>query len=107
MGYFCDQLSDMQTFEQSADTCRYPASKPGIFGIVTEVVSDILVAESMEQMVTSQNGFKKPHIVAGSRIETGITSLSDYFSLGEPFYLFLGRRGVVDDRDGLEIPYGK
>jgi len=75
-----------------------------IFGIFTELAPDVLVAESVEQVVTRQNGLKQPHIMVRSRIETSIASLSDYFSLGEPFYPLVGRRRVIDDREGFEIP---
>ena len=85
VGYFGDQSPNVQSFEQSADAGRLPASESRILVIVAQVASDVLVAKSVEQVVTCQHGLKQPHIMVRSRIETSIASLSDYFSLGEPF----------------------
>jgi hypothetical protein len=66
-------------------------------------VPDIAVVKATQQMVTLMHCLKQPDIAAGSGIKASIASLSNHFSLSEPCYLMVGRRGVIDDREGFQV----
>ena len=103
-GDFGDQGSDMQPFEQATDLVGLAAAEAGITGVLKELSADVLVAESVQQMVALENGLKQPDVVTGSRIKASVASLSDNFSLREPGYLLVGPRRVMDDRESFQMP---
>ena len=103
-GYFGDQLSDMESLEESTDPGSVLSPDVGILHVDKQLPADVRIAESMEQVIAAENGLKQPNIILGSRIKASIASLSDHFSLSEPFHLLVGRRRVIHDRKGFQIP---
>src|SRR3990172_525776 len=103
VGDFGDQASHVEPFEQSAHLGRQTPTDLGAGEPGKESAADVAVVESTQQIVPLKHRLKELHIVLGSRIKAGIASLSNDFSLSEPCYLPVGRRRVVDDREGFQV----
>ena len=103
VGYFGDQSADVEPFQESSDPGRPGPQERGWFVIEAQPPSNVAVVKSTQQMVALEHCLKQPKVLAGSRIKAGIASLSNDFSLSESCYLLVGRRGVVDDREGFQV----
>jgi len=102
--YLGDQFSDVKPLEQSAGFVDLASTAFWVFAGWKDLATDVFVVETMNQMISREHGLKKPDIRCGGWIKAGIASLSDYFSLREPCYQLVGRRRVIDDREGFQIP---
>ena len=98
-----DQASYMEAFQQATHLGRQTSADLGAGDLGKESAADVAVVEATQQMVALEHCLKQPHIMAGSGIKAGIASLSNDFSLSESCYLLVGRRGVVDDREGFQV----
>lgn len=100
-----NQAPHVEPFEQPAHLGGQSSTDLGAGDVGKKSAADIAVVEATQQMVTLKDCLKQPDIAAGSGIKAGIASLSKHFSLSEPFYLTVGRRRVVDDREGFQITF--
>ena len=102
--YFGDQASYVEPFEQPASFAHLAAADLRVVAFDKELATEVLVVEPVHEMVAREHRLKQPDILGGSWIKASIASLTDHFPLSEPLYPLVGRRGVVDDREGFQVP---
>ena len=97
------RLADVEALEEAGDARALASVGRG--GRVEEALAKVAVAEAVQDVFPAQDDLKKLEIGGDGGIERPLgapVGIAD--GLGEPFERAVRRRGVVDDRQGIEVP---
>ena len=100
---FCDEPAYLESFQQTTNgrtvTMSVRISRRG----VKERRADVLVAESLGDVVASQHGGEQASFFLPSRVEPRVTSALVALSFRQFLQVVIARRRIVDRRQGFQI----
>ena len=94
----------VQTLEQPGDASGLAAGFGLVSGGEIEVPTDVSVGEALEKVLTTHQGGEQADVVAAGGVETPIGTVPMADRLSQRVHLLMGRKGVIDDGQGVQIP---
>ena len=122
VGDFCEPAAVVHAFEQAANggalaslfgalalaglssgLARARGRMRGVCRRGEERGADVLISEAAGDAVAVENGGEGADVFASGGVEAGEASAVDFFRLSQLPKFLVGRRGIVDDSQGVEI----
>lgn len=103
MRYFGEESANMQPLEDASESSTLAITNTRVLTFAVEADADLGVVEAVKEVFSVQEHTQHLDVLPACGIEAGVTAVVDALRLRQTLDLMVGRSGIIDDRQGVEV----